>query len=116
AHWILGQALARAHASPEEAAREAGMLFDRQCDDLCEDLALPRHQARRATVRRAVVESARELLRLGQKHGARGMKTEDSGEVVASGQAIKGYMDLVWDDPAVLLDLKWGKTAHVKKL
>lgn len=116
AHRILAQVLDKGLASPDAGAALAEEIFDRQCDHLYEDFALPRHQATRATVRRAVVESARELLRLGQKHGARGIKTEDSGEVVASGQAIKGCMDLVWDDPAVLMDLKWGKTTHVKEL
>ncbi len=116
AHWILGQALAQEPASPEAAALLAGTLFDRQCDDLCEDLALPRHQAARATVRLAVVQSARELLRLAQQHGARGMKTETPGQITAAGQAVEGRLDLVWDDPAVLLDLKWGKRAYIEKL
>lgn len=116
AHWVLGKALEREHASPEEAAVLVGTLFDQQCDDLCEDLTLPRHQAARATVRQAVVESARELLRLGQKHEARALRTEVPGKVVAAEQAIEGRLDLVWDDPSVLLDLKWGKSAQVEKL
>jgi hypothetical protein len=116
AHWILGQALAQAHASPEAAALLAGTLFDRQCDDHCEDLALPRHQAARATVRLAIVQSARRLLRLAQKHRASGMRTETTGQVMVAGLTVEGRMDLVWDDPAVLLDLKWGKSTYVEKL
>ena len=55
AHWILAQVLDKGLASPDAAAALAEEIFDRQCDDLCEDLALPRHQAARATVRHALL-------------------------------------------------------------
>jgi ATP-dependent helicase/nuclease subunit B len=116
AHWILAKVLDKGLASPDAAAALAEAIFDQSCDDLYEDLALPRHQAARATVRHAVVQSARELLRLAQKHGASGMKTEIPGQVVAAGQAVTGRLDLVWDDPAVVLDLKWGKNTYIEKL
>jgi ATP-dependent helicase/nuclease subunit B len=116
AHRILEQVLQRPLASPDESADLAGTLFDQQTPGICEDLELPQHQASRATVRRAVVESARELVRLARKHGARVLKTEVTGKAVAAGQVLEGRLDLLWDEPAVVLDLKWGKSAQVVKL
>lgn len=116
AHRILEQVLPQALAAPERTAQLAGDLFDQLASDLCEDLGLPQHQANRATVRRAVVESALELVRLAKKHGVRAIRTEVPGELVAAEQTIRGRLDLVWDEPAVVLDLKWGKSSQVKRL
>lgn len=116
AHRILEQVLPQALAAPPRAALLVGDLFDQLASDLCEDLGLPQHQANRATVRRAVVESAQELVRLAEKHGVRAIRTEVPGEVVAAEQTIRGRLDLVWDEPAVVLDLKWGKSSQVKRL
>lgn len=116
AHRILEQVLALPMQSPDEVADVAGTLFDQQCADLCEVLALPQHQAGRATVRRAVTESARALVRLARKHGVRTIKTEVAGRVVAAGQSIDGRLDHVWEDPDVVIDLKWGKRTQVEKL
>jgi ATP-dependent helicase/nuclease subunit B len=116
AHHLLEQVLLREQADPEGAAALAGALFEEQCNDLCEALALREHQASRATLRRTVVESARELVRLGIKHGARGVMTEQEGDMVVQGQGIKGRLDLVWEEPAVVLDLKWGKKPCAERL
>ena len=116
AHRILAEVLGQGLISADEAADFAGTLFDRVCVDLCEDLSLPQHQASRATVRRAVVESARDLVTLAKKHGAREVRTEVWGTVSAAGQSIRGRLDIVWDEPAVVLDLKWGKSANVERV
>ncbi len=116
AHRILELVFERILSSTEEAADLAGTLFDQNCDNLFEEMALPQHQAARATVRRAIVESARELLRLSGKHGVRSMKSELLIKVAMAGQTMEGRLDLVWDDPAVLLDLKWGKGTQMEKL
>ena len=116
AHRFLEQVLNGAPVSPDQAAQRAETVFDEQCDSCCESLGLPQHQADRATLKRAVVESARELMRLASKHGVLGARTEIKGTTVAEGQAIEGYLDLVWDGPDVVVDLKWGKSTQVKKL
>lgn len=116
AHRILERVLPQAMAAPAQAAQLAGDLFDQQSQDLCEDMGLPQHQAAKATVRRAVVESAQELVRLAVKHGARAIRTEVPGKTVAAGQVLEGRLDLVWDEPAMVFDLKWGKRAQVQKL
>jgi ATP-dependent helicase/nuclease subunit B len=116
AHRLLEQVLGREHHQPEDATALAGDLFEEQCSDLCEALALREHQAARATLRRTVVDSARELVRLALKHAARGVRAEQAGETVVQGQAIKGRLDLVWDEPAVVLDLKWGKRSSAERL
>jgi RecB family exonuclease len=46
----------------------------------------------------------------------RAVTTESVGRTVAAGQAIEGRLDLVWDDPDAVLDLKWGKSTHVERL
>lgn len=110
AHLLLEQVLADS-ASPDAAAETAASLFDEQATGLCEELGLPQHQSDRATVKRAVVESARDLAGLARGHNARGIATEVAGEVIVEGQRIVGRLDLVWEDPAVVLDLKWGKSS-----
>jgi RecB family exonuclease len=116
AHRVLEQVLPQELVSPDQAAQLAGDIFDQQASGLCEDLALPQHQAARATVRRAVVESAKELVRLAMKHGVRAIGTEVTGQVVVAGQTLKGRLDVVWDQPAMVLDLKWGKSSQVERL
>jgi RecB family exonuclease len=116
AHRILAQVLARGLVSENDAAEAAGSLFDEQSSNLCEDLSLPQHQAARATVRRAVVESARSLVALARKHRPREVRTELSGETSIEGQTVRGRLDVVWSEPDVVLDLKWGKSAYVEKV
>jgi hypothetical protein len=90
-------------------------IFDQQCADLCEALALPQHQAAKATVRRAVIESAQALIRLARKHGVQTVQTEIAGSVVAAGQLISGKLDHVWENPGAVIDFKWGKGRQVDK-
>ena len=116
AHWLLARVLGQPTDSADETARLAAALFESECDNLCEDLALAQHQPARATVRRAVVDSARELSSLARRHGAQGVQTELDGRTSVLGQAIGGRMDLVWDDPPVVVDLKWGKKDPETKL
>ncbi len=116
AHRVLEQVLGREQAVPEEAAATAGALFDAQIGDLCEALELREFQAARATLRGTIVDSARELVRLAARHGARGVRAELPAGTVAGGQAIQGRLDVVWDEPAVVLDLKWGKRSHATRL
>jgi len=116
AHRLLAQVWGLGDGSPDNVAETAGALFDQQCDDLCEELGLPQHRSARATVRRAVVESARELGRQAAKHGVVRPRTELSVETVVSGQRLGGRMDLVWEEPGVIVDLKWGKSKPQKLL
>lgn len=116
AHRFLQQVLVREPIDSEKAGTFAATLFDEQIADLCEVLALPQHQAGRATLRRAVVESARELARLAAKHGTNTVETEVPGRMVASGLTIEGRLDVVWDRPAIVLDLKWGKRRNAERL
>jgi len=44
------------------------------------------------------------------------MRTEVSGTASAAGQMIEGRMDVVWDEPAVVLDLKWGKSVNMERI
>jgi RecB family exonuclease len=101
---------------PDASAALAEALFDKESTEMCEALALPQHQAERGMLRRTIVESARELVRLAAHHGARTMMTEVPRTMGAAGHAIAGRLDLVWDDPAVVIDLKWGKKTPADEL
>jgi hypothetical protein len=67
-------------------------------------------------LRRAVVDSARELARLAVHHAARGVKTEHPAELDALGRTVAGDVDLSWESPPVVLDLKWGKSPYEKRI
>ena len=82
AHRFLEQVL-KEPVSPEKGAELAASVFEQHCVDYCEELGLPRHQADRATLKRAVVESARELMGLALKHGVRAARTEAPGKTTA---------------------------------
>lgn len=116
AHRMLEQVLNQEWPSGDDAARRAEAVFDRQCDELCEDLALPQHQSVRATLRLVVVETARWLGNLAVRHGARGIHTELECAIPVQDLTIRGHLDLVWDTPPVVLDLKWGKSTQWDKL
>ena len=109
AHRILAKVLGGPVREPDTSALLAETLFDKEGTQLCEALALPQHQADRAMLRRTIVESARELVRLAARHGARTTMTEVPRAMGTPGQTIVGRLDLLWEDPAVVIDLKWGK-------
>ena len=109
AHRALAQVLAGPPRSPEVAARQAAEWIDREAVRLCEAFSLPRYQAEKATLKNAVVRAARELSRLAVKHQVQSMRTEVDGAVTLGGQRIGGRIDLLWESPDVVLDLKWGK-------
>jgi hypothetical protein len=116
AHRILEQVMTQDLLIPADAADRAEALFDLEATEICEDLGLPQHQAARAVVKRAVVESTRELTRLVRTCGARVLGTEIVARAELDGRAFEGRMDLVLENPAVVLDLKWSKGAHVQAL
>jgi ATP-dependent helicase/nuclease subunit B len=116
AHDLLAVVLARNVRDPSAAAGAAAELFEHEAPRLCEAIALPRYQVQRATLKRAVVESARELTRLVLDAGARVVGTEMKHSMKAGGQPVEGQLDLVLASPDFVIDLKWGKSANREKL
>jgi ATP-dependent helicase/nuclease subunit B len=116
AHHLLAQVFSAGPEDPEAAAGRAARAFDEQAPRLCEAIELPAHQVQRATLRRVVVESARELTRLMRQAGARVAGTELAQRTVVQGQAMEGRIDLVLEDPDFIIDLKWGKVRQRQAL
>ena len=116
AHAILAQVLPREPTDEDCAGALALELFDSQALELCEELGLPQWQAERASLRRTIEEAARGLARLASKHGANSVKTEVDSKVGAVGLEIAGCLDVVWDNPRVVIDSKWGKATYERLL
>jgi hypothetical protein len=116
AHHILAKVLNGPVQEPETVAAQVETLFDSESTQICEALALPQHQADRAMLRRTIVDSARELVRLAAQHGVRTMMTEVPRTMGTPGQTISGRLDLVWEAPPVVIDLKWGKRTYVDEM
>jgi len=115
-HALMDKVLTEAGQDAEFAARLAGELFDEWIADKYEPLAQAHHEVDRATTRRIAIASARELARLAGIHKATIVGTELEGTVELGGQRIRGHMDLVWESPHTVLDLKWGKSTYSRKL
>ncbi|MBA3395885.1 MAG: PD-(D/E)XK nuclease family protein, partial [Deltaproteobacteria bacterium] len=116
AHHVLAEVFEDGGLSPADAAVRADALFEAALPALAEQLLLPEHQVERAVAKRAVVESAREVGDLLLKTGAtiRGVEVPLTGSIGAL--AVDGRADLVLDNPAVVIDFKWGSTTYRKRM
>src|SRR5262249_31114941 len=116
AHHVLAGVFAQGALPPDAAAAAADAMVDAELARHAENLGLPRHQAERATLRRAIVDSARELGRLMQQTGAEVRGVEMVATIDIDDAAYEGYADLVLSDPDVVLDLKWSGTSQRDRL
>lgn len=106
-HAIMNRLFAGPPRAPEDAAREAGAIFDREGPRLVAALFLPGADARREHVRRVAVRTASALYGLMATAGLRVLATEQERTGQAFGTAFGGRVDLVLGEPARILDLKW---------
>lgn len=116
AHRILAQVLPREPTDEDRAGALATELFDGQVLGLCEELGLPQWQVERASLRGTIEQAARGLARLARKHGVTSVRTEVESKVISAGQEIAGRIDVLWDEPRVVIDLKWGKARYAELL
>jgi RecB family exonuclease len=116
AHALVAEVFAGGALPAATAEAHAAALVDARLVDHCEVLALPRYQADRAALARAVVAAARRLAELITAAGAtlRGFEVDLAGTV--GGISLGGKADVVLDDPAAVIDLKWGRSKYVKQL
>ena len=91
----------------EDAAAEAGALFDREGPRLVAALFLPGADAQRERVRRAAVQTAKSLYTLMADGKLKVVATEQERVGDAFGTKLAGRVDLVLGDPPRILDLKW---------
>ncbi|MGE5359155.1 MAG: PD-(D/E)XK nuclease family protein [Bacteroidales bacterium] len=106
-HAIMNQLFAGPHRAPDEAAVEAGLIFDREGPRLVAALFLPGTDAQRERVRRAAVRTARTLYGLMAEGRLSVLATEASHTGAAFGTMLGGRIDLVLGAPPRILDLKW---------
>ena len=109
AHELLAKVFQNGCPTPEEAAAQANRLVEVEGPRLAEALDLPRYQGERATFKRAVVESARDLAARITDLGAEVAGVEFNAEGEHDGLALGGRVDMLLKNPAVVIDLKWGK-------
>jgi hypothetical protein len=116
AHHFLDLVFRGGALAPDEAARRAEELVEGELGAVCESLELPDHQAERAMVKVAVVESARRLAMLVAETGASIVGTEHRVERAVGAVTLQGKIDLLLGGPDVVVDLKWGLTTNRRRL
>lgn len=116
AHHILAKVFDGGALPPADAEARAEQLLAAELPALCESLLLPDHQGERAVVKRAIVDSARELAAIMERTGAtvRGTELMLSGDLETT--RMEGRADLVLSAPDLVLDLKWGISRHTKSM
>lgn len=116
AHHVLAAVFADGALDPEVAATRATAFVDDMLPHLAETLMLSHHQAERAAVRRAIVQSARVVAVCVARTGAsiRGVEVPLAGTV--GGVKVEGRADLVLSDPDHVIDFKWGTTTPRERL
>ena len=106
-HAIMNRLFAGPHRDPDDAAREAAAIFDKEGRRLVAALFLPGADTQRERVRRAAMQTAKTLYGLMASSGLRVMATEQERTGDAFGTKFGGRVDLVLGDPPRILDLKW---------
>jgi hypothetical protein len=116
AHHILAKVFIGGALPPAAAATRAEELLAAEMPRICESLLLPAHQGERAVVKRAIVDSARELASILERTGAsvRGTEVELSCDFATT--RLQGRADLLLSDPDLALDLKWGVSGRKDSL
>jgi hypothetical protein len=106
-HAIMNRLFAGPPRGAEEAAIEAGAIFDEEGPRLVAALFLPGIDVQRERVRRTAVQTAKTLYGLIAEGGLRVLATERERTGEAFGTTFGGRVDLVLGEPARILDLKW---------
>jgi RecB family exonuclease len=116
AHHVLGLVFAAGALPPDEAAARADAVLEAELPRIAETLLLPDHQAERAMMRGAIVDSARFVATLIEHSGARlrGLEVPLAGTIGVT--RIAGRADLVLEGPDHVLDFKWGTSSHRDQL
>lgn len=115
-HLVLARLFATGAIDPDAAAAGAAAMFDDELPLVAETLWLAQHQAERASVRRAIVESARTVATLVTKSGATIRGLELMLEGTFGRAAVGGRADLVLAGPDHVIDFKWGTSANRERL
>ncbi|MEI6667527.1 MAG: PD-(D/E)XK nuclease family protein [Acidobacteriota bacterium] len=115
-HRIMNRLFDGPARQPDDAAREAGEVFDREGPRLVAALFLPGRDAQRVHVRRVATTTARSLYALMAAGRLHVISTEQERTGAALGTTFAGRVDLVMGDPPRILDLKWAGAARKRRL
>ena len=116
AHYILAQVFGAGPLTADLAAARAEEVVTTTLADLAENLSLPDHQKERAGVKRAIVETAREVGAILTRTGASIRGVEIELRRAFGSLTIAGRADLVLANPDVVIDYKWGASTNQKRL
>ena len=116
AHHLLAQVFSDGGLTPDAAAARAAAMVDASLAGLAENLALPDHQRERSSLRLAIVESARAIGALLHKTKATIRGAEFSLDRELDHYRIQGRADIVFSNPDIVLDYKWGTSGHRDRL
>jgi hypothetical protein len=116
AHHLLAGLFAGGALPEDQAAALADSRLEEELPLLCETLCLPEHQVERAALKRAVIQSAREIAALLQRTGATVVGTEVLLHGVVDTFVLEGRADLLLAKPDLVIDLKWGGTSTRERL
>jgi hypothetical protein len=115
-HHVLARVFADGRLAPAAAAGRAAAILDAELPRLAETLMLPDHQAERACVRRAIVESARAVAASIERAGAAVRGVEVKLEGTLGPAALESRADLLLAEPDHVIDFKWGGTRQRQEL
>jgi len=116
-HGIMNRLFAGPPRAAEEAAAEAGAIFDREGPRLAAALFLPGVVGQREHVRHVATRTAHTLYALMSTARLRVLSTEQERTCEAFGTVFAGRVDLVLGTPPRILDLKWSSaTKKIKAL
>lgn len=107
-HHIISEVMRKHPADAAEARLGAETMFDRDAPRLAATLFLRGAEADRVKVRRVAGLAAESLCNLLARTGAAVAISEESISGRGLGGQVRGIPDLVVDNPARVIDLKWG--------
>lgn len=115
-HHVLNRLLERGRPAPEDAATQAGAIFDDEAPRRVASLWLPGAETVRAQVRRAAMASARAIATLMRAAGTPEAASEQARSLELLGGTFEGRPDLVLAPTPRIVDLKWGGASYRRDL
>ncbi len=115
-HAVLERVLAQKGLTPQEAAEEAGRVFDNEGPILGAALFLAGAEREQAIARKAVSDAARRIIDLARRLGGPAIEVERTLEAPFLNGVLRGRADVVFSAPGGVLDLKWGSGERAQLL
>lgn len=116
AHHVLARVFERAPVDEKEVGARSETIFEEEVERLAESLLIPDHQAERAEIKAAILDSSREIARIVNATGAtiRGVELQLEGSL--GSVAVRGRADTMLSRPDHVIDYKWGASKYRDRL